>query len=118
MRPAAKLAGLAVRPYGSRISEPVVREKPTTELQLINRRISLELGTVTEAPIAAFLLRLPDMLNGALHFELLEIERKLPFDDDLIARIRLGERPDVLLTRAQLRIGTIGGKAEEKKAPL
>ena len=101
-----------------RIDEPEPREQPVAGLQLADRRISIELGTVTEAPILDFLMGLPDSLNGAQHIERLEIERKLPVDDDLLARLSLGERPDVLLTQVQLRVGSIVGPAPTPSAPV
>ena len=100
-----------------RIQEPQPREKAVAGLQVADRQLAIEFGTVTEAPITAFLERLPQSLNGALHVQQLEIERKLTFDDDLVARLALGERPDVLLTRVQLRIGAIGGPAPVSAAP-
>lgn len=94
-----------------RIGEPTARANAVAGLSLADRAITVEFGTVTEAPIPAFLERLPQDLHGALHVERLEIERQLPVDDELLARLSQGERPDVLLTRVQLRVGSITGPA-------
>jgi hypothetical protein len=90
-----------------RIGEAVPRPRQTGSIRIEDRSIELQAGSVTAGQLLELLTALPAHINGAVALEKLTIERVLPVGEELLERLRSGERPEVLRADVRLSVGTL-----------
>ncbi|WP_372827698.1 hypothetical protein [Polaromonas sp.] len=99
--------GLGLLRLSPQIGELALKPGSASAIRIEERSIELQAAAVTERQLLELIAALPAHINGSIVLEQLSIERLLPVGDELLERIRAGERPEVLRAKLRLAVRTL-----------